>query len=198
MAAPHKPWDARLAALIVVPLCSTAITPNHLTTVRLMVGLFGAWLFARGDMENAAALTIVISNFLDHTDGELARVTGKSTRFGHNYDLAADAVVTVGLFFCIGIGLIPSLGSIALWMGAIAGFAVAAIFQLRNNIERQFGKAATAQPSLGGFEAEDVLYGLPLVTLFGGLEWFLTAATIGAPIALAISAAQYMTLGKRA
>ena len=47
---------------------------------------------------------MVLSNFLDHTDGELARIGGKSSRIGHIYDLARDAAVTVMLFVAIGIG----------------------------------------------------------------------------------------------
>jgi hypothetical protein len=49
-------------------------------------------------------------------------------------------------------------------------------------IESLAGKPAAKQPSLGGFETEDVLYLLPLVTLFDGLEPFLIAASIGAPL----------------
>jgi archaetidylinositol phosphate synthase len=189
-----KPWDARLAALLVSPLRHTAITPNYLTTIRLIVGCVGAGLFAQGDYVNLAALIVVLSNFLDHTDGELARITGKTSRFGHNYDLASDAVVTVGLFFCIGWGLTPALGATASWMGLAAGIAVAGIFQLRNIIENRHGKSATAQPRLAGFEAEDILYLLPLVTWFDGLTTFLRSAAVGAPIAFVIVLIQYLRL----
>lgn len=44
---------------------------------------------------NLAALLLIASNFLDHTDGELARISGKSSRIGHVYDLASDAAVTI-------------------------------------------------------------------------------------------------------
>jgi len=44
------------------------------------------------------------------------------------------------------------------------------------------GKTASKQASLAGFETEDVLYLLPLVTVFNGLTPFLTAASIGAPL----------------
>ena len=37
-------------------------------------------------------------NFHDHTDGELARIGGKTSRIGHLYDLASDAAVTILLF----------------------------------------------------------------------------------------------------
>lgn len=189
-----KPWDARLAAALVAPfVASTRIHPNHFTALRLAVGLAGAACFASGSWPNLAAWLIVASNFLDHTDGELARASGKLSRFGHYFDLASDAVVTVGLFAGIGIGLAHGpLGATAAWMGALAGLAVALIFQLRNLIENQHGKTATRQPQLAGFEAEDVLYLLPLVTSSGTLEWFLYAAAIGAPLAALVVLAVYV------
>lgn len=193
-----KPWDARLAAALVRPLRDTPISPNVLTTVRLLVGICGAWLFATGDAPNLAACVIVLSNFLDHTDGELARMSGKSSRFGHNYDLASDAGVTIGLFACIGWGLRAPHGDAAVTMGVIAGLAVAGIFHLRNLIESAHGKVATAQPRFAGFEAEDILYLLPLVTWFDALPLFLQAASIGAPLAFCIVLAQYVVLRRRA
>jgi hypothetical protein len=49
-------------------------------------------------------------------------------------------------------------------------------------IEVMSGKTASNQASLGGFETEDVLYLLPLVTLCDGVAPFLVAASIGAPL----------------
>jgi phosphatidylglycerophosphate synthase len=195
---PPKPYDARLAAWLVAPLVSTRVSPNHLTCVRFAVGAGGALLFALGDRPNTAALLVVLSNFLDHTDGELARMSGKSSRFGHYFDLLSDALVTVGMFLGIGLGLAPSLGAQAAWMGGGAGLAVAGIFHLRNLLENRHGKTATRQPRYGGFEAEDVLYLMPLVTLAGGLELFLRAAAVGAPIAFALVGLQYLAIERRA
>lgn len=66
-------------------------------------------------------------------------------------------------------------------LGAIAGASIALIFYLRMRVEEMGGKDATRQASLGGFETEDVLYLLPLVTLCNGIMPFLIAASIGAP-----------------
>jgi len=187
-----KPWDARLAARLVAPFVgSRHIHPNHFTALRLVVGLLGVYAFARGDAPNIAACCIVGSNFLDHTDGELARASGKSSRFGHVFDLVADALVTVGMFVGIGIGLRLTLGDHALALGVIAGCAVALIFHLRNVLEATHGKSATRQARLAGFEAEDVLYLLPLVTVCDQLPAFLYAAAAGAPVACAIVFAIY-------
>lgn len=193
---PNKPWDARAAAWLIRPFIGSAVVqPNHFTTLRLLVGLGGAACFAFDQRPNVAALLIVLSNFLDHTDGELARLGNKSSRFGHYYDLVSDALVTVGMFVGIGIGLAAGpLGPLALGMGAAAGIAVALIFHLRNRIEGVHGKSATRQPRWAGFEAEDVLYLMPLVTLSDTLAWFLVAAAVGAPIAAAMVGAQYLRL----
>jgi phosphatidylglycerophosphate synthase len=171
-----------------MPLRYSRVTPNHLTTVRLGVGLGAAWAFTYGTYawSNIAALLLILSNFLDHTDGELARISGKSSRIGHLYDLVSDAVVTILLFIAIGVGV--GLGEGAglpvppALLGALAGCAIALIFLLRMRIEDMLGKAGTRQAAIGGFETEDILYLLPLVTLCNGLTRFLVAAAIGAPL----------------
>lgn len=187
----NKPWDARLAAWLITPLINSSVHPNVLTTIRLTVGIWGALLFAQGIHLNAAAFFIVASNFLDHTDGELARSSGKLSAFGHRYDLASDAMVTIGMFVGMGIGLVNTIGVKSIAMGVIAGVAVAGIFYLRNKLESAQGKNATQQPGLLGFEAEDILYLIPLITLTKQLPSFLWAAAIGAPIALIIVYADY-------
>ncbi|AOI75657.1 MULTISPECIES: CDP-alcohol phosphatidyltransferase family protein [Burkholderia] len=184
---PPRTWDARLARSLVRPLVDTPVTPNHLTTVRLLIGLAGAWCLAHGGFgwSNAGAFLIVLSNFVDHTDGELARISGKSSKIGHFYDLAADALVTVALFVSMGVGIVAQGGQMAaspVLLGAVAGAAVALIFFLRMRIESIAGKAGTKQAFAGGFETEDVLYLLPIVTLVDGVEPFLLAASIGAPL----------------
>jgi archaetidylinositol phosphate synthase len=184
----QRPWDARLARKLITPLKDTWVTPNYLTTVRLFVGSAAAAAFMPGTYgwSNLAALLLIVSNFLDHTDGELARISGKSSRLGHWYDLVSDALVTVLLFVAIGAGIEAKrgllLGLPPVVVGTVAGVAVAVIFWLRMQIEELAGKAASRQPSVGGFETEDVLYLLPLVTLCNGLEPFLMAAGIGAPL----------------
>jgi archaetidylinositol phosphate synthase len=181
-------WDARLARRLVHPLRDGRVTPNHLTTVRLMTGLAGAAAFIPGTYGwcNLGALLVMLSNFLDHADGELARISGKGSRFGHLYDLASDALITVLLFLAMGMG--ARTAASVRWsvspviLGALAGSAIAVIFFLRMRIESLAGKAATRQSSRGGFETEDVLYLLPLVTLCDGVVPLLIAASIGAPL----------------
>jgi phosphatidylglycerophosphate synthase len=198
----QRPWDARLARWLVAPLRDTWVVPNHLTTVRLMVGLAAAAAFVPGrySWSNVAALLMVLSNFLDHTDGELARISGKGSRFGHLYDLGCDAVVTIVVFIAIGVGVEDSPGKIMDFStldGAVAGGAVALIFFLRMRIEALAGKSATRQSSLAGFETEDALYLLPLFTLFHGLEAMLVVASVVAPLYAAWTVIEYRRVVRR-
>ena len=184
----QRPWDARLARSLVAPLKDSWVTPNHLTTVRLGVGLAASAAFLPGTYgwSNLAALLLVLSNFLDHTDGELARLSGKSSRIGHVYDLASDAAVTILLFIAMGAGTAADpesrLHVPPLALGLIAGLAIALIFFLRMRIEELAGKAGSQQAALGGFETEDVLYLLPLVTFSNAVMPFLAAAAACAPL----------------
>ncbi|MDF5709622.1 MAG: CDP-alcohol phosphatidyltransferase family protein [Nostoc sp. S4] len=180
-----KPWDAQLANWLVRPLKDSWVNPNHLTTVRLVTGLAAAVALAVGDdiWANIGAALFALSNFLDHTDGELARLSGKSSKWGHQYDLFSDAVIHILLFIGIGYGLRGGeLGSWALVMGIVSGVSVACIFHLRNEMEQRLGKDAIRQPNFAGFDIEDVLYLFPIISLLDGLEPLLIAATIGAPI----------------
>ncbi|MEH2223730.1 CDP-alcohol phosphatidyltransferase family protein [Nostoc sp.] len=179
-----KPWDAQLAYWLVRPLKDSWVNPNHLTTVRLVTGLVAALALAVGDAiwVNIGAWLFALSNFLDHTDGELARLSGKSSKWGHQYDLASDAIIHILLFVCIGYGLREGkFGWWALVMGIVSGVSVACIFHLRNQMEQRLGKDASRQPNFAGFDIEDVLYLFPIVPLLNGLEPLLMAATIGAP-----------------
>jgi archaetidylinositol phosphate synthase len=182
------PWDARLARRLVGPLSNSWVTPNHLTTVRLLVGLVAAAAFVPGAYvwSNVGAVLLAVSNFLDHCDGELARISGKSSRGGHVYDLASDALVTIVVFIAIGIGVAVRLKMEfpvpPVLLGCVAGCAIALIFYLRMLIEDRLGKAGSQQASVGGFETEDVLYLLPIATLWDRTASLLIAAAVGAPL----------------
>jgi phosphatidylglycerophosphate synthase len=193
----HKPWDARLAYRLVYPLRDTWVTPNHLTTLRLLFGLLafaglslGGWWWS-----TAGALCFVVSNFLDHADGEFARITGDSSRFGHYYDLISDLLCTALLFVGIGTGLSAGeLGRLADLMGVLAGVSVTATFHMRHVIEKEKGRAGTRQPHAGGFEAEDILYVVPLLAATGMLAPFLILSSIGAPLFAAWVLREFLAL----
>jgi len=171
--------------------------------VRLLVGLAAAVAFVPGAYiwSNVGAMLLAVSNFLDHCDGELARITGKSTRAGHVYDLASDALVTIVVFIAIGVGVGVRLKMVlpvpAMLLGCIAGCAIALIFYLRMQIEDRLGKAGAQQASVGGFETEDVLYLLPIATLWDRTASLLIAAAVGAPLYAAWVVFEYRRVMQR-
>jgi hypothetical protein len=59
------------------------------------------------------------------------------------------------------------------------------------------GKSGTKQASMAGFETEDVLYLLPLVTVANGMTPFLFAAAIGAPLFAVYVAIDYQRVARR-
>jgi archaetidylinositol phosphate synthase len=121
--------------------------------------------------------------WLDHADGELARCTGRTSPFGHYYDLAAGGAVLIALFIGIGIGLRnDGLGASSVALGVSAGVAIAVTFLLRIELERRAGKDATRLSNLLGFEIEDVMYLVGPITWLGLVRPFLILAGIGAPV----------------
>jgi len=145
------------------------------------------YLFAQGDpvLANWAAGVFMFAAFIDHADGELARLVNKTSTFGHYYDHVAVAVSYVTLFVGMGIGQrYGPLGDWAVPLGVAAGLAVAATMGVRVEIEVREGTEAVKQGNIAGFEPEDTLYMVGPVTWLGYGIPFLVAAGIGAPLFL--------------
>jgi phosphatidylglycerophosphate synthase len=181
------PWDQRLARIATKSLARTSVVPNQVTTVRLLLGILCALLYGMGGRAaDLGAICFMLAFWLDHVDGDLARMTCRTSRFGHYYDLAVDSILLVGLFVGIGYGLPEgSLGGYAIMLGLAAGLAIAIIFTLQMELEERGGKAAVAQNNAMGFETEDVMYLVGPITWLGGLQPFLVLTAVGAPIYVA-------------
>jgi phosphatidylglycerophosphate synthase len=127
----------------------------------------------------------MVAVLVDHMDGEFARLTGMTSRFGHYYDHVAAGLGYVSLFVGLGIGLQESwLGARAPVAGAIAAVSIAVVFLIRVFLEETAGKALVAQSNWRGFEPEDMLYVVGPVAWAGALAPFLLAAAVGAPVFL--------------
>jgi ornithine--oxo-acid transaminase len=180
-------WVHRIARRAVRPLVNTSITPNHLTTLRLVTGVAAAAAFAVGDYFWTAwgGLLFVISAFLDRADGELARMKEQTSSQGHRYDLISDAAVTVLLFIGIGIGLSNStLGWWAPLLGIVSGASVAAIFWVVTRMEQKSRESRPAFGSVKGFDPDDVLFIVGPFAWLDDLITLLLASSLGAPLFL--------------
>ena len=70
------------------------ITPNQVTTLSLGIGLYSAYLFARGSFWSIlmGALVLQLSIIIDCVDGELARYTRRFSELGRWLDAVTDRV----------------------------------------------------------------------------------------------------------
>ncbi len=179
-------WTHKIARVCILPLVNTPVTPNHLTVLRLITGLAACSLLAIGSYEGNlwGGVLWLISAFLDRADGELARVSGKTSEWGHKFDYFCDVTVTALFFLGIGIGLRESslgLWTIVMGISASAGVVAAEILaEIIDQAQKDTGEKAYA--GFAGFDFDDVLY------LFAPIVWlnlhfpFLVGASVGAPI----------------
>ena len=179
-------WSHRAARRLVVPLVATPVTPNHLTTVRLLTGLAAVGAFALGtDQGNLwGGALFIISTFLDRADGELARLSENTSAAGHRYDRNCDVTVVSLLFLGIGIGARDShFGEWGTVLGFFASATILCIYCLSSLLERaQNIDHRTAVKVDRWLDPDDLLYLVGPIAWFDLLPGFLTAAVVGAPI----------------
>jgi phosphatidylglycerophosphate synthase len=181
----HNTWIHRGVRVLVRPLVGTPVTPNQLTALRLLTGLSAAGAFAVGasPWHYWGAGLFAFSMLLDRADGELARLGGRTTTWGHYFDTLSDALSETLIFVGLGIGLRDSvLGLWAVPMGIVAGLAVAIIFWMLLRVARRFGREVVATRAVAGFDPDDALVIVPLAVVLGGSVPLLVAAAAGAPI----------------
>ena len=181
----HNTWIHRIARTTVVrPLIKSPVTPNQLTTVRLLAGTVAAVALGVGvsPWQHIGAALFVVSMILDRADGDLARITGRTSPGGHKYDLIADSLSNAIIFVGLGVGLRGGdFGMISVLMGLSAGAAVVAILWLVMRIEELDGTGAAELGAAAGFDPDDAMLALPVAVWLGWSESLLVAATIGAP-----------------
>ncbi|MCP5149564.1 MAG: CDP-alcohol phosphatidyltransferase family protein [Ectothiorhodospiraceae bacterium] len=185
----HDTWFHRLVRRAVRPLVGTPVTPNHLTAARLATGLAAAWWFTGGDGAQAwpGAVLFLVSMVLDRADGELARQSRRTSRFGHLFDLTTDAACNALAMIAIGFGLRHGgLGTLAPWLGLIAGLAIAWVLLAMVRMERAQGQGSATMSSFAGFDPDDALVIVPLAMVLGFGDALIVAAAIGAPLAAVV------------
>ena len=176
-------WTHRLARVVVRPLVGSGITPNHLTTLRLVTGVLACAALLPGERswDWLAGWLWLVSAFLDRADGELARVGGMSTRGGHLYDYFVDNFVNSGFFIALGIGLRHSaLGQAAIAFGLVTGAALYVCGYWSEALERLEGPSAKAYSGAFGFDPDDLLYLLTPIIWLGWNAQLVVAACFGA------------------
>lgn len=195
----HNTWIHRAVRIGVRPLVGTRVTPNHLTTLRLATGLTAAAAFAVGEYAwtLAGSAIFVLSVLLDRADGDLARISGKTSWVGHIYDFVADGTSNTAVFVGIGFGLGASaLGGWAPVLGLIAGGSVALTEWLVVRLDAM-GESSASLGGFAGFDPDDAILIVPVAMAFGWGVPLIVAAAVGAPVAALVFLWRYRRMRSR-
>ena len=183
--APHTSWTHRLARCFVRPLVHTAINPNHLTTLRFLIGLLACVAFGYGTRagEIWGGVWWVVSAFLDRADGELARLSGKISPAGHTYDYVTDVILDALLFLAIGVGQRHSdLGMWAILLGLIAAVSIVTSSVCGEWLDKFDVSGRKSYSGVAGFDVDDALYLIGPFAWLSWLEFVVIGAAICAPV----------------
>jgi len=193
-------WSHLLARHLVQPLVGTGITPNHVTTLRLVTGILacaallpvgGAWL-------GLAGWLWLVSALLDRADGELARIGNMATPGGHRYDFFVDNIVNSGFFIALGLGLRDSASGIAaVALGLSTGAALYICGYWSEALERLEGPGSKAYSGAFGFDPDDLLYLLTPIVWLGWRLQLLVAACSGATFMMILTGMRLRRLTTR-
>jgi phosphatidylglycerophosphate synthase len=130
-----RAFHRRLSRPVTRVAAAIGLTPNAVTLASLVLGLAAALAFATGTVAGALAglLLYVGAVVLDHTDGEIARLTFAESRFGELLDITVDTVVHGVLALALGLGAERAAGGRAAWLGlaAAAGIVASALVTWR-------------------------------------------------------------------
>jgi phosphatidylglycerophosphate synthase len=128
-----------LAHPLVLLFACLRVPPPLVVVAAGLAGLAGAVELGRGSLL-AAALLVQLKTLLDNADGQLARLTGRTTDFGRYLDSEVDLLVNAALFAALGWRTDqPAL--------ALAAFlALTSVLSLNFNVER-LSRAAVAEPA---------------------------------------------------
>ena len=174
-------WTHAAARWMIRPLLGTRVTPNHLTTLRLLTGVAACIAIALGTPTGMAwgGWLWLVSCFLDRCDGELARVGGMTSEAGHNYDYRVDLSVNSAFFLAAGIGLRHSwLGPSSIALGLVAAAAMVICSWLSEVYQTLTGPGVRIWRGGFGFHIDDALYLLAPFIWLGWLAPILVAAAV--------------------
>jgi len=131
-----------LAHPLVLLFARLRVPPPLVAAAAGAVGLAAAVELGHGSLL-AAAVLVQLKTLLDNADGQLARLTGRTSAFGRYLDSEVDLLVNAALFAALAWTTArPAL--------ALAGFfALTSVLSLNFNVER-LSRASSAEPDAEG------------------------------------------------
>ena len=169
---------------------NTRLTPNQITFLSLLVGLGSALGFSQGTYfwGITGSLLLLVSAWIDCTDGEVARLKFMTSDWGAQFDVLCDNIVHVCVFFAIGLGLYFSTGDpFYMLYGGLAVLGTLISFALLSRIIVEQKRAAeqgkTLKASLTDQVANrDFTYFLLIMACIDRLDIFIILTALGANV----------------
>jgi phosphatidylglycerophosphate synthase len=180
----------------------TPLSPNMITILSLFIGLLSAIFFIQGTHQNnmIGAGFLLLSAWVDCTDGEVARLKFLESKIGGKLDIICDNLVHFAVFFSIGIGLYQSTGdNIFVLIGSLAVFGSLISFLLLSSSiidKKEIASTNKAYPKktntlTDNMANRDFIYLLFFMSLIGRVDIFIYITAFGSNIFAA-----YLTCSK--
>lgn len=94
-------------------------SPNMTTLITAVIGILSGFAACKGTWYGLILGTFLgqAASILDGCDGEIARLTYKTSRLGQWFDSISDSIVNTSLMIGLGYGLEPFFGSLSVYIG---------------------------------------------------------------------------------
>ena len=186
----HDSWTHLLARRAIRPLLGTRVTPNHLTTLRLLTGVAACVLVGLGTRWGAwwGGAMWLVSAFLDRADGELARVGNMMSASGHRYDYYVDNGVNALFFVAAGFAVRDGwLGPWSIPLGLLGGVSLLVGSWWSELLEQRSPAGTRAYSGAAGFDPDDALYLMGPIAWLGWLSPIVVGTALVSPVITAIT-----------
>ena len=178
-------FDRHLSRRISLVLVRWGAHPNLVTAAATLVGLVGAGLLASADrpLQVLGALIFIFATVLDGSDGEVARLSLRTSKLGGRLDLIGDNIVNASVFLAIGYASFRAEPT-SLFLTAVGaalaglGLATAAGFWYSAWLTRS-GRQEAVRDAYESLVSRDFAYLILVLAALGKLSWFVWAAALG-------------------
>ena len=181
----HRRLSRRLTRVLV----RTPATPNQVSLLSLSIGLGAVWAFWHATPLSAAVGVVVylIACVVDHSDGELARLTFQESRLGAHLDWAIDTVIHSGLVLGMAVSAGPGAAATIIGLVGSVGVALSALFA--RYLPREIAVGETVGGALKHMGNRDLFYLLLLGFVL--LRWMAPSALPALALLVALGSQSY-------
>jgi archaetidylinositol phosphate synthase len=186
--------------MLVRPLIGTRVRPNHLTALRLGVGVAACALLALGSKTTAtwSGALWVATCLLDRADGELARLGDLRSESGKVLDYYSDLILDSAWFLAAGLSLRHVWsGDTAVLLGVLTSGSMVLCIWYAEMFERISGPGVKTWYGVQRLHPDDALFLLAPLTWLGWVGPVLIASSVCTPVIAIIILARYVALKRR-